>query len=96
MARSVELHREDGSFVCLLPMLSLPRVGHGQSGLTACGGLGFLVPILPTYTCETFSDGKWGVSHQLRFQRERHSIWQSPVGVVLMGGIPLNLGTSNR
>ena len=94
LARSVELHQEDGSFVCMLPLLSLPRVGHGQSGQTACGGLGFLVPILPTYTCETFSEGKWSVSHQLKFQREKHSTWQSPEGVVLLGGSPSNIGGS--
>ena len=75
---SVELIREDGT-TCTLPSMSVPRSDHSQSGLVACGGFGQL-------TCSTFKDGAWVESHTLGMERGYHTSWNSPDGVLLLGG----------
>ena len=84
---SVELLNLDGSFLCKLPSLPDGRSGHTQTGLVACGGW-------PRSTntnskdCLTFSIGmeEWKISHNLTEERIQHSSWDSPEGVVLLGG----------
>ena len=66
---------------CLLP--SLPSTGrryHSQSYLTACGGWD------ATRTCHTFTAGEWELSYSLSAGRWGHISWQSPAGILLMGG----------
>ena len=59
------------------------RYDHKQVGLTVCGD---------EYNgdnkqnCETFVDGQWRVSHNLLQPRSHHSMWESPEGILLMGG----------
>ena len=81
---SVELLNLDGSFMCMLPSLPKPRWGHTQTGLVACGGFWGS----NEKDCLTFSIGmeEWKISHTLREERSRHSSWNSPDGVVLLGG----------
>ena len=62
---------------------TMTRNKHKQVGLTVCGD-GYQGDNLQT--CETFVDGQWRVSHHLLQQRYEHSIWQSPEGILLMGG----------
>ena len=80
--RSVEILRENGSYWCSLPDLPDDRHYHTQSGLITCGGR-----YSDTWeSCLSFTDGQWNVSHQLQYNRYRHSSWMSQHGVVIMGG----------
>merc|ERR1712079_161712 len=66
---------------CQLPRLPSPgRQAHTQSSLTACGGY------FTGTSCLTF-DGEWEQSHSLSAEeRTNHVSWQSPAGILLMGG----------
>ena len=65
---------------CLLPRLPSPgQDRHTQSSLTACGGEE------TGSSCLTF-DGEWEQSHSLSEERLEHVSWQSPAGILLMGG----------
>ena len=69
-----------GDRSCQLPRLPAPgRREHTQSSLTACGGAD------TGYSCLTF-DGEWEQSHSLSRARYDHVSWQSPAGILLMGG----------
>ena len=71
-----------GDRSCLLPRLPAPgRWDHTQSSYTACGGQDTGTEI----SCDTF-DGEWEQSHSLSEQRYHHVSWQSPAGILLMGG----------
>ena len=69
-----------GDRSCLLPRLPSPgRKWHTQSSYSACGGW-------DTETnCLSF-DGEWEQSHSLSEERDSHVSWQSPAGILLMGG----------
>ena len=70
-----------GDHSCLLPRLpSRGLVHHTQSSLTACGGWD-----TAGFSCLTFS-GEWEQSHFLSVGRYDHVSWQSPAGILLMGG----------
>ena len=72
---------------CTLPSLPMARLSHTQSGLTACGGFGELLQWETTlHSCVTFAAGVWKRSHTLAKKREFHFAWQSPSGILLMGG----------
>ena len=69
-----------GGRSCQLPRLPSPgRDDHTQSSLTACGGY------QTETSCLTF-DGEWEQSHSLSEERYDHVSWQSPAGILLMGG----------
>ena len=79
---SAEVILEDGS-TCTFP--DLPPSGrrqHSATGLTLCGGLG---DEDTETTCSTFT-GQWDTSHQLGVTRWRHVSWDSPIGIVIIGG----------
>ena len=69
--------------LCTLPPLPEGRSRHSQSGLTACGGKGHGSPAL---TCTTLSNGAWTTSHNLDPARRNHISWNSPSGLMLLGG----------
>ena len=72
---------------CSLPSLPAPRADHSQSGLTACGGWAELLQWETTlHSCVTFIAGVWKRSHTLSKSRLYHVAWQSPAGILLMGG----------
>ena len=73
---------------CTMPDLpSLGRFGHTQSGLTACGG----GENDGTRTsCDSFTGGQWERSHELHDERHEHVSWQSPHGILLIGGANKN------
>ena len=77
---SVEVLLSNGT-LCTLPPLPEGRYRHSQSGLTACGGHGS-----PGGTCTTFSNGAWTTSHNLDPRRRYHVSWNSPTGLMLLGG----------
>ena len=79
---TAEVILEDGS-TCTLPDLPPPgRRQHSATGLTLCGGLGDE----DTWTtCSTFT-GQWETSHQLGVDRMDHVSWDSPSGIVIIGG----------
>ena len=78
---SAEVILEDGS-TCTLPDLPPPgRYRHSATGLTLCGGYDEDTPT----TCSTFT-GQWETSHQLGVTRNHHVSWDSPSGIILMGG----------
>ena len=79
---TVELLDEHGTLICNLPNLPEERFGHTQTGLIACGGDHQSHGIS---TCLTFQDGSWTYSN-LNEQRYIHSSWNSPQGVMLLGG----------
>ena len=73
---------------CSLPSLPSPRTSHTQSGPTAWWGWGGDLPSLNTMrnTCVTFANGVWKRSHTLSEPRWFGVAWQSPSGILLMGG----------
>ena len=72
---------------CTLPSLPMSRSFHTQSGLTACGGFGELLQWETTLrSCVTFVAGVWKRSHTLANKRLFHVAWQSPAGILLIGG----------
>ena len=79
---TVELLDEDGTLICNLPNLPDERFGHTQTGLMACGGGNRTYSIS---TCLTFQNGSWTYSHMTE-ARFSHSSWNSPNGVMLLGG----------
>ena len=79
---SVELLDEHGTLLCNLPNLPDERFGHTQTGLMACGGGNKSHGIS---TCVTFEDSSWTYSN-LTEPRYLHSSWNSPQGVMLLGG----------
>jgi len=87
---SVEVLREDGSHLCILPDLPNYRTKHTQSGLITCGGT---YPTSTRKSCVTFSSGVWTQTHSLIESRYQHSSWLSPLGLVLMGGDSSSLTT---
>ena len=70
---------------CTIPPLPTTRTGHTQDGLLSCGGGDGTDT---TRTCEKISAlaGGWVVSHNLLGDRSEHSSWQSPAGLVIIGG----------
>ena len=70
------------STVCTLSSLPDDRNRHSQSGLTACGGK----DTHARDTCTTFSNGAWTTSHNLDPTRKNHVSWNSPNGLMLLGG----------
>ena len=66
-----------------LPIFIGNRRMHSQSALTACGGEGYYDE--PWTSCLTFN-GEWEQSHELSVERGGHVSWQSPDGIILMGG----------
>ena len=70
------------STLCTLPPLPEGRYRHSQSGLTACGGQDSQAQD----TCTTFSNGAWTTSHHLDPFRKSHVSWNSPSGLMLLGG----------
>ena len=83
---SVELLNLDGSWHCSLPPLPEQRDSHTQTGLVACGG--FEKNRKSEKSCVRFSKGEeeWKKSHTLKKSRRGHAAWNSPDGVLLMGG----------
>ena len=80
---SAEVILEDGSTCTMTPDLPPPgRRVHSATGLTLCGGVGD--EDTPT-TCSTFT-GQWETSHQLGVPRWNHVSWDSPSGIILLGG----------
>ena len=79
--RSAELLRMDGSSLCSLPDLPEDHRGHTQSGPVTCGGFDSTKT-----SCFTLTSEGWKLSHSLIYQRYFHSVWSSPLGVILMGG----------
>ena len=83
---SVEVLSAAGTTIsCTIPPLPIRRSGHTQDGLLSCGG-GDTTDT--SRTCAKFSAlaGDWVVSHNLLESRYWHSSWQSPAGLVLIGG----------
>ena len=66
---------------CVVPNMNKDRRTHAQVGNTVCGGWQ-----VGSRDCETLINGQWIVSHQLLYQRYGHVMWNSPEGILLMGG----------
>ena len=80
---SAEVILEDGS-TCTLPDLPPPgRYGHSADRLTLCGG--FADDEDTPSTCSTFT-GQWDTSHQLGVPRNSDVSWDSPRGIIIIGG----------
>ena len=81
--KSVELLYTNGSRICNLPDLPYDRYLHSQTGLTLCGGRHD-----PESTnCQTLSStGSWEETHTLSMRRASHCAWNSPQGIILIGG----------
>ena len=82
---SVELLTMEGSWICQLPPMPEPRIRHTQSGRIICGGW----DPAARKSCITFFSGgeDWVKTHNLTQDRRYHSAWESPQGVMLMGGL---------
>ena len=83
--QSVELLKENGSYLCSLPDLPYANDIHTQSGLVTCGG----ASTHSITSCLTFSMslGQWTTSHSLQYQRLGHSAWQTNQGILLFGSV---------
>ena len=81
---SAEVILEDGSTCTMTPDLPPPgRYWHSATGLTLCGGEG---DEDTRTTCSTFT-GQWETSHQMGVPRYSHVSWDSPSGIILLGGL---------
>ena len=82
---SVEVLSADGTpLPCTIPPLPTRRNWHTQDGLISCGGyVGYYIR-----TCVKLSTlaGGWVETHNMLGNRSSHSSWQSPAGLVLIGG----------
>ena len=83
-SKSVEVLNADGTPLCSLPDLPYLTWGHSQNGLTTCGGTAGQV----RRRCDTFDPktGTWKTSHDLNEERIYHTSWETPKGIVLIGG----------
>ena len=92
LTSSVEVLSDDGTPLCTLPPLPTGRWRQTQDGLLSCGGYddGYIL------TCTKFSAGGWTVSHNLLEDRYQHSSWESPAGLVLIGGDGSGTGTTTE
>ena len=81
---TVELLNLDGSWHCSLPPISENKSRDTLTGLVACGGF----QENEQKSCDRFSKGEeeWKKSHTLKESRRSHVAWNSPDGVLLMGG----------
>ena len=79
---STELLNMDGTWNCHMPAMPKPRYAHTQTGPVVCGGRG------GDKSCITFirGDVNWEETHTLAEERQQHSAWDSPQGIVLIGG----------
>ena len=71
------------------------RRGHRQVGLTVCGDI-YGGNNRHNSNCETFANGMWNVSHNLLQSRTYHSMWESPEGILVMGGYYSNTHTTTE
>jgi len=67
-------------FQCLLPPMTDKRDSHSQSGNLVCGGS------WTPRTCEKLEKGSWRETHNIT-SRSHHMMWNSSIGVILIGGI---------
>ena len=83
---SVELLNMDGTWNCPMPTMPEARAGHTQTGTVVCGGDGWGGD--GRKSCITFISGdvNWEKTHTLANERYYHSAWDSPQGVMLLGG----------
>ena len=81
---TVELLNLDGSWHCSLPPIPENKSRDTLTGLVACGGF----QENEQKSCDRFSKGEeeWKKSHTLKESRRSHVAWNSPDGVLLMGG----------
>ena len=81
---SVEVLSPAGtSLTCPLPpLLSTERYRHTQDGLVACGGAGGGART----SCATLTAAGWAESQLLGHERQYHTSWRSPAGLLLLGG----------
>ena len=81
---TVELLNLDGSWHCSLPPIPENKSRDTLTGLVLCGGFNETV----RKSCVRFSKGEeeWKKSHTLKESRRGHVAWNSPDGVLLMGG----------
>ena len=71
---------------CQLPSLNEERGGHTQNGFLACGGKMEQNEAANRDSCSQFVNGTWSNVYNLSSSREWHMSWNSPQGVVLIGG----------
>jgi len=83
VGNSVEVYIPSTGQHCQLPDLpGDPRDGHTMEEMTVCGGF-----VTSTGTsCLTLIDGTWQTTTTLLEERDEHSSWASPSGVILLGG----------
>ena len=81
---SVEVLSPAGTpLTCSLPPLpSTDRYRHTQDGLVACGGAGGGART----SCATLTAAGWAESQLLGQERQYHTSWRSPAGLLLLGG----------
>lgn len=78
---SVEMYDPVKSLSCRLPKMKFERNANAAVGSTVCGGGE------GSQNCETFSNGRWRKSHNLKQLRGDSVMWRTPSGkIVLMGG----------
>jgi len=86
ISKSVEVLKEDGTPLCMLPDMPDIKMDHTQSGLLACGSSVYSMSSSNTQTCISFSSGVWSETYTLINRRRWHVSWSSPIGIILMGG----------
>merc|ERR1711862_258163 len=86
ISKSVEVLKEDGTPLCMLPDMPGIKMDHTQSGLLACGSSVYSMSSSNTQTCISFSSGVWSETYTLINRRRWHVSWSSPIGIILMGG----------
>jgi len=81
--KSAELYNPVTKVSCSLPQFPESRYKHTLNGNLVCGGGGDDSTLT---SCDTWSNGAWTRTHNLRDKREFHVSWSTPSGVYLLGG----------
>ena len=80
---SAEVYLPSSGERCELPRLTgQPRDSHGMVGLTVCGGYHQET----SSSCLSLEGRVWDLRAELLQPRWLHSVWESPSGLVLLGG----------
>jgi len=78
--QSVEVYVPSTGQHCQLPDLPDKRGYHSMEKMTVCGGIDTRT------SCLTLTDAGWQITTTLLEERSYHSRWDSPDGVILLGG----------
>jgi len=84
---SSEVLLSNGTFFCSIAEMTQTKLGHTQSGLTACGGYSGNDNENEGKSCIKFQSGSWStLTENLTYKYFGHGSWMNPDGNILLIG----------